>query len=48
MANEPYRMAKSEQFTFEWQQAEVEAEQADETTSYGAAASPVSAISISA
>lgn len=46
MANEAYRMAKSDEFTFEWQQADVEEQRADEAGAYGAGA--VSAISISA
>ena len=46
MATESYRMAKSEEFTFEWQQAEAATD--EEAVAYEAAASSISAISISA
>jgi putative nucleotidyltransferase with HDIG domain len=46
MATESYRMAKSEEFTFEWQQEEAAGD--EQAVAYEAAASSVSAISISA
>ena len=46
MATEGYRMAKSEEFTFEWQQAEAASDK--EAVAYEASASSISAISISA
>ena len=46
MATESYRMAKTEEFTLEWQQAEAATD--EEAVAYEAAASSISAISISA
>jgi putative nucleotidyltransferase with HDIG domain len=46
MATEPYRMARSPEFTFEWQQDE--AESRETTATYASGESSVSAITISA
>jgi putative nucleotidyltransferase with HDIG domain len=47
-ASEPYRMATSPEFTFEWQQEEAERSEAADAEVYGSSASSVSSISISA